>query len=237
VNAMKADIGAILTRVTDNYSRSQQAFERFSELLELESDPVAVDAAERVATARTQIAELLDESQRIMDYLDRREGAWEDANWSRLEQLLKDMARDETTGKLRVLAERLSRAPRNLRAQVNDWLADIAEQGRDDERMSQEDARAAIETIEPQMIIESMLSREWENWGEPRWLNKLEQKPEFAVLRDSVGYDRWREACFPRSESFDADWYGRHGDISGTPETGASYMTNLAFNQFVVDDD
>ena len=38
------------------------------------------------------------------------------------------------------------------------------------EGMKIEDARDAVEAIEPQVVIETILSREWENWGtETRW--------------------------------------------------------------------
>ena len=30
-------------------------------------------------------------------------------------------------------------------------------------------ARRAVEAIDPQMVLQSVLSREWENWGTPRW--------------------------------------------------------------------
>ncbi|MFT3768302.1 MAG: hypothetical protein QM820_22865 [Minicystis sp.] len=36
-------------------------------------------------------------------------------------------------------------------------------------RLTLEDARRAVEAVDPQMVLQSILSREWESWGNPRW--------------------------------------------------------------------
>ena len=50
------------------------------------------------------------------------------------------------------------------------------------------------------MILESILSEEWENWGDSRWFKGDPQKPEFCIPLDgTVGADRsekgfrWRD--------------------------------------------
>lgn len=53
--------------------------------------------------------------------------------------------------------------PQFLHGQVIRWL----EEG--NEPLSAERARAVVETLEPQVIIESVLSNEWEAWFDPRW--------------------------------------------------------------------
>ncbi len=65
-------------------------------------------------------------------------------------------------------------------------------------------AKAALASIEPQLVIECILSEEWANWGACRKFmrdflkdNKVKTKPYFCVRRDSAGHAADR--VFPKA--------------------------------------
>lgn len=85
----------------------------------------------------------------------------------------------------------------NLAVWTREWNREIEDgtlSGPPAERLSLGDATAAAEALEPQLAIDSMLSKEWGHWGNPRWYRHrvlgqsgVLQKPDFCVRRDSVG--------------------------------------------------
>ncbi|HVN87456.1 MAG TPA: hypothetical protein VMW17_21690 [Candidatus Binatia bacterium] len=82
------------------------------------------------------------------------------------------------------LVHEINQSPRLKQRPVDalrDWLA------RNPVRLTRTDAAKAVETIEPQMVIESLLSQEWLNWGNPRWYQQVEEKPDFCVPLFSIG--------------------------------------------------
>lgn len=48
------------------------------------------------------------------------------------------------------------------------WAADPPKDG----RLTLDQARKAVESVEPQTALESILSHEWEDWGNPRWYQR-----------------------------------------------------------------
>jgi hypothetical protein len=83
--------------------------------------------------------------------------------------------------------------PQRLRPQAETWLRRIEAEKKDEERLDIESARLAVEAIEPQMIIGSLLSREWENWGNPRWwqlksalAGEMDRIEKDALMQDAV---------------------------------------------------
>jgi hypothetical protein len=59
-------------------------------------------------------------------------------------------------------------------------------------RLTHEDARTAIATLdEVQLVVESILSDEWENWGNPRRYQNLPPKPEQCVPSNSLYGGSW----------------------------------------------
>lgn len=83
--------------------------------------------------------------------------------------------------------------PQRLRLRVQRWQ----EQSRQAEPLSLESARQAVELATPHMILERVLSREWEHWGQPRWYQAL------LRLRDQLSYSRGdREAELENIEDF-----------------------------------
>jgi len=71
--------------------------------------------------------------------------------------------------------------PQRLRPQAEEWL-----RREDAVRLDLAAARAAVEAIEPQLIVGSLLSREWENWGDPRWWRV---KSTLAVAMEAIEKD------------------------------------------------
>lgn len=60
------------------------------------------------------------------------------------------------------------------------------------QRLTHDDARAAIAALdEVQLVVESILSDEWENWGNPRRYQNLPPKPEQCVPSNSVYGGSW----------------------------------------------
>ena len=65
------------------------------------------------------------------------------------------------------------------------------------------------------MVIDSILSREWAHWGNPRFFQRIYMKeesvaqlPDFCIRRDSVGVAAG--AIFPKEESMEfwkGGWY------------------------------
>jgi len=93
-----------------------------------------------------------------------------------------------------------------LAAKVQEWRSSA-------KLLTREDAKASVEKIEPQTAIESILSKEWENWGNPRWYREvhgepIHQKPDLCIRVDSAGgYDADR--LFPPAQRTKPDelWY------------------------------
>lgn len=54
--------------------------------------------------------------------------------------------------------------PQRLAPQALEWRGRVTSVD-----LGLSEAREAVSRIEPQMVIQSVLSREWENWGDPRW--------------------------------------------------------------------
>lgn len=76
--------------------------------------------------------------------------------------------------------------PRRIRARSDAWRDSG---GR--EVMTREDASLVVRTVEPQLVVESILSREWENWGQPRWLAR-KQEIEREIGEHTSGALPWR---------------------------------------------
>jgi len=54
-----------------------------------------------------------------------------------------------------------------------------------------------VEAIDPQMVMDSILSREWLHWGNPRWRHdELKEKPDFCIARHSIGERNANTALF-----------------------------------------
>ncbi len=94
--------------------------------------------------------------------------------------------------------------PRRIKAQVTGKIETGIAPGTSPERadeeapkrqtLSAERALRAVETMEPQMILGAMLSREWENWGKPRWErartaleNELKAAEDDALPEEAAG--------------------------------------------------
>ncbi|MEZ4308147.1 MAG: hypothetical protein R3F14_08895 [Polyangiaceae bacterium] len=60
--------------------------------------------------------------------------------------------------------------PQRLREHVREWV-----QSGDGRRITAEQARAALMRTEPQIAIESVLSNEWEHWGNPYWYQAYQE--------------------------------------------------------------
>ncbi len=102
----------------------------------------------------------------------------------------------------------------HLRATAQEWLRKAS----DDKRLSRDQARDALEKIEPQMVIESILSAEWEHWGSPRWYERkhdghdIAVKPDFCIRTDSVGPgERLLVRAPNRSPLFKGGWTSYDG--------------------------
>lgn len=120
--------------------------------------------------------------------------------------------RQEPTAVGRELVDRVDERHQRLRDTCLQW-ADATDPARRLGRV--EAAESAQSDIEPQMIVQATLSREWENHGDPRWLqqqirererasgagvgvmigrrasdrapDRIDELPVFVVRRDSVG--------------------------------------------------
>lgn len=73
-------------------------------------------------------------------------------------------------------------------------------------RFSHAEARQAIEGLdEVQLVVESILGAEWENWGSPRWLRKppSQLRPEPCLPAHSLqgGYEALRDCAPPSVDS------------------------------------
>jgi hypothetical protein len=56
------------------------------------------------------------------------------------------------------------------------------------QRLTREQAAAAIVALdEVQVVVDAILSAEWEHWGNPRWYRKLPAKPDVCVPVNSLG--------------------------------------------------
>ena len=95
--------------------------------------------------------------------------------------------------------------------------------------LSREQARAAVAAIEPQLVIESILSREWENWGNPRFYQQVlrersrasgappvadNPKPFFCIPCHSLGEGQARQDAFKANDAA-AWWYVKDSGEGG----------------------
>lgn len=80
--------------------------------------------------------------------------------------------------------------------------------------MTREAARDALDAVEPQMVLEHILSQEWQNWG---WTRRCRQqagetialKPDFCLRGDSAGPGSEARELFERRRLHDLDGDGR----------------------------
>jgi hypothetical protein len=82
------------------------------------------------------------------------------------------------------------RSPQRLSHQLQQWYAERANAGKEPpemSRLSRGEAQRALDAVDPQMLIELMLSNELENWGsDPRIIGGKGKKPDFCVHKDRV---------------------------------------------------
>ncbi len=78
-------------------------------------------------------------------------------------------------------------APRSFKALVRNWQPPATEESEEQNLITRPAACDAVEQIDPQMVIESALSKEWlrPETAQPR--ARREQKPPFCIRSDSVG--------------------------------------------------
>lgn len=226
--ALNQDIEGVLRRITQGYESNRHAMQRFRQLLKQEPDEDAKRVAGLLASVLERVGRLLESSREATSELVNPADVGSSASWSALQEQMKELARDDTSREIIALARKLYQPPQRLRTVVNDWLKEVGDRSR--RRLSRDEAKKAIEAIEPQLVIESVLSREWEDWGRPRWYRGKEQKPDFAVLRDSIGFEYWRDLRFPHDQSFDEQWYGKRGDVRGESDTGIASLVDIAFD-------
>jgi hypothetical protein len=98
----------------------------------------------------------------------------------------------------------------HLRGHVRTWASDRTDEKGD--RLSLEQVRQAVAVVEPQQIVESILSAEWENWGRPRWYMKFNEnlevqiKVDHCLRTDSVGDIERVRVRMDKSRVFDSGW-------------------------------
>jgi hypothetical protein len=80
-----------------------------------------------------------------------------------------------------------NKAQRDLKSVALGWRRPAHERGRDEDTITRQEACTAIEQLDPQMAIESILSKEWQRQEAPRSRQRREQKPDFCLRTDSVG--------------------------------------------------
>ncbi len=84
----------------------------------------------------------------------------------------------------RGLARLADEEKRGLSGRTRAWLDGATKFGHD--RLTRIEAAEAVKSgIDPQMVVESILSKEWENWSAPRWMTNTE-KPDFCIPCNSV---------------------------------------------------
>ncbi|MEM1179867.1 MAG: hypothetical protein AAGM22_16080 [Acidobacteriota bacterium] len=54
------------------------------------------------------------------------------------------------------------------------------------DKMSIAEAQDAVASVDPQLVLENILSREWLKWRDPRWKRGL-QKPDFCIPHHTIG--------------------------------------------------
>ena len=91
---------------------------------------------------------------------------------------------------------------------MRDWLYEPSHW----QRLSHARARKAIDTLdEVQLVIDGILSEEWENWGDPRWYRHLDPKPQQCVpagsLYGALGYERDNFAAEHGLSLFEKGWW------------------------------
>lgn len=89
-------------------------------------------------------------------------------------------------------ADSTTRAPsgatqRSLKALAGSWQPPEAEENAEQKLITRPAACDAVEQIDPQMVIESTLSKEWQRPETAQPRQRREQKPNFCIRSDSVG--------------------------------------------------
>lgn len=115
-------------------------------------------------------------------------------------------------------------AKQRVRAAAHDWLREVvqaeqtktkpggkAKASEPSARLSRPEAAEAVELIDPQMAIDSILSKEWLHWGNPRVYQKLPEKPDFCIARGSIGERVTRDALFD-AEDPSSPWPGWYSE-------------------------
>jgi len=107
-----------------------------------------------------------------------------------------------------------------LKLAAQDWK----ERAAPEELLQRNEARKILESdevVDPQMVIESLLSHEWAHWGNPRFFRRTRQEsitqlPEFCIRRDSVGTAA--HTLFPPNESMECGTGGWYPRLEERPE-------------------
>lgn len=117
----------------------------------------------------------------------------------------------------------------HLQGHLRTWARDEGRQrGERGERLSLEQAREAIANVEPQQIVEGILSAEWEHWGRPRWYMKLNEslevqiKTDHCVRTDSVGDVERIRVRENKSRVFHSGWTTTDGRWYSEDERAAA---------------
>lgn len=99
-----------------------------------------------------------------------------------------------------VRAVQLEGEPRRLGALVHDLIHDRSRQI-DPPPLSDLDLAKVVETFGPQAVLESILSEEWERWGECRW-----SSARVRIERAGLGARKHRSGADAAFAEFDALW-------------------------------
>jgi hypothetical protein len=97
---------------------------------------------------------------------------------------------------------------------TDDWRDRVTER----EHFTHAEAADVLTHVEPQLLLESILSAEWEHWGAPRWFLKenrgrtgLEIKSDLTMRTDSVGGPRERKRFFKPLVDLGLGWMTSDG--------------------------
>lgn len=102
-------------------------------------------------------------------------------------------------------------APRSFKALVRSWQPPATEASEEQNLITRTAACDAVEQIDPQMVIESALSKEWlrPETAQPR--ARREQKPPFCIRSDSVG--SFGPTLFTKGRMFQrGSWYAENDE-------------------------
>jgi hypothetical protein len=101
------------------------------------------------------------------------------------------------------LVDRVDRRPQRIRNTLQIWQEQVGV----DACLDCDEAARVVESeqLEPQMVVHTMLSREWEHWGNPRCFQGRAQLPDFVLRRDSVGTAA--NELFPEQVPTDKDYW------------------------------